>query len=343
MQLPAEIDRFLRDEMRARYQRNPVSVTSTLAYDDEALQFYLGTYWPRSYVETHYIMCSLLQIPAMVAAMERKDRIRILDIGSGTGGNLTGLLWSLREYGLLQRGAVEVVSIDGNVLALARQISIMEGLFGTAVQMHTVHQVFKSREDLERILPRLVAQHGGVFDIVISSKFINEFYRRPDDYSKNRGMYASLLRVIQGGLHPEGVAILIDVNDKCNGGFFSEVLNREVHQYMSVSPDGLSPVLPIPCLFWHDRCTNHNSCFSQVVLRVSHALLPCYRESDACKIAIKVMAPRTFTDGIRQGINPQHRYTINRSSSGCDSCCGGIRCRFDRQLYANGYWFEPVA
>ena len=342
MRLPAEIDRLLCHELKAQYQRNPVGVTSTLAYDKEALRFYLGTYWPRSFVESHYMMCSLLQIPASVAAMERKERIRILDIGSGTGGNLTGLLWSLREYGLLQRGAVEVVSIDGNVLALARQIAIVKGLFGAAIQLHTVHQVFTSREDLEEVLPRLAAQQGGAFDIVISSKFVNEFYRLPDGYIKNQGMYASLLKVAQGCLYPEGVIILIDVNDKCAGGFFSEVLNREVHQYMTAFQHGLVPILPVPCLLWHDRCTCRNFCFSQASFGVSHTLLPWYRESDSCKVAVKVMAPRPFARVISHSVNPQCRYTITWSPRGYDSCCGGVCYRFDRRSYANGYWFEPV-
>jgi len=342
MRLPSEIDQVLKHECGACHCPMTQRVTSTLGFTADDLRTYLGTYWPRSFVESHEIMSSLLNNSVFRDALQRRDQIRILDIGAGTGGNLAGLLWAMKEACLNTGRVVDVVSVDGNAGALAIQKQLIARLFGPQVQLRVVQTVFDSRAGLERLLPGQAGANGGGFDVIISSKFVNEFYRTKAAYERNSGMYAALLGLAERRLLPEGVAILVDVNDKCAGGFFSEVLNREMNEYTGASPEGLAPILPLPCLLWHGCCASRNSCFSQAVFGVSHSMLPCYSGSDLCKVTVRVMARRPFAKFFRLGVNPQPRYTITWSPWGYDSCGGGVRRQYDKRRYTNGYLLESA-
>ena len=96
-------------------------VKDTLHMDGRKLQNYLGAYFPRSFVEAREICNDLLNVEIINKTFKNKEEINILDIGSGTGGNLMGLLYCLKENKLLDNKKISVISIDGNEDALEYQ------------------------------------------------------------------------------------------------------------------------------------------------------------------------------------------------------------------------------
>jgi len=342
MRLPQEINLLLTSRMGAYYRPDPQGVTNTLGFGPDELRAYLGTYWPRSFTESCHVFHALLHNPAFCTALKKKNRLRILDIGAGTGGDLMGLLWLLRACGGNGRWALDVTAIDGNEKALAIQAAILKPFFGDSLQLRSIPHIFRNREDLERILPQLADAQNDRYDIVISSKFVNEFYRTPENYTRNQGLYTTLMRIAGDSLAPTGCAILIDVNDKCYGGFFSQILNRETRKYLSTSREGLVPIFPIPCLLWHNQCASSHDCFNQAIYPIAHTMLPRNIAEDRCKIAVKVLAHSHFAQAIANRVRRQTCYAVAWSPRGTDVCRNGRRFSTNNPTPPDGYSFEQA-
>jgi hypothetical protein len=109
-----ELPKFLEEHLRrigAQYRPERRRARTFEDATPERNLVYLGTYFPRSVIESWNIWSELLRVPAIDAAFRQKDVLRVLDLGSGTGGAIVGLLLALHEWNYT--GApVEVVPVD---------------------------------------------------------------------------------------------------------------------------------------------------------------------------------------------------------------------------------------
>ena len=95
MKLPKKIEDIIFYEMKGIFNRDPSMVTKNLNSTEKGAQKYLGTYFPRSVVEAKRIITDLLSSVEILQTIYKKDTIKIIDIGSGAGGFVFGLIFGI--------------------------------------------------------------------------------------------------------------------------------------------------------------------------------------------------------------------------------------------------------
>lgn len=94
-------------EFRGVYAPDSEWVKSTVDYFEDDLRRYLGTYFPRSFLETYEIAVELFG-KAFGSGVSTDGELKLLDVGCGMGGASLGLL-----FAVLERFAVKRVVLDG--------------------------------------------------------------------------------------------------------------------------------------------------------------------------------------------------------------------------------------
>ena len=204
--LPDVLDDIL-EEMGAFYRSEPQRVQQGLEADDERNRAYLGTYFPRSFIEWGLIWSELLAHPPVGRRFQAKETITIASFGSGTGGDVVGALCAIKDAQLTPR-RVRVYSFDGNADALAKQRAIMtevqrRGGFGFEIEF-TCRQFTWGfdRESFRRSCDELAAVLPGPVDMVQASKWLVEFYNYQRIHNQSldaaRGIVGEFLRFAEG-------------------------------------------------------------------------------------------------------------------------------------------------
>jgi hypothetical protein len=122
--LPGYLDDLLFNTLNASFCPEPCKVNINLNSEGSMLRKYLGTYFPRSYMEFVHIASNLFAHPVVDSIIPSKTKIRILDIGSGTGGCLLGTLEALLKMKNFS-SEIQIISVDGNAEALEIQEKIL--------------------------------------------------------------------------------------------------------------------------------------------------------------------------------------------------------------------------
>lgn len=321
--LPEQLNRLLLN-MGATYQPDYQKVKSTLEWSAEELKRYLGTYFPRSFVENSEIFKHLtgkdnyrnLFKNNYHNVLRNKKQLCILDIGSGTGGNLLGLLFFLGKY-YKNVKEIYVVSIDGNSAALEIQKKLIDTFFEEKVAFELVNIVFKSRDDFAVKMSEFGSRYFSSYDIIMTFKFINEFYRK--NFQKDRGMYRTFLEASKDIIDENGLILISDMTDYFNHSkrtyYFNLLMNQEIVNYYQEESNKLKPIFPCGCYFGIDKCQDAHGCFSQFTFDVDIAfpiISSRTKNRDRTKISYKVLASRQFADRIYEGVTPKP-CSVNRN------------------------------
>ncbi len=289
--MPEYIEHKIFDDLEGRYDPRYGEAISNLENDENDNKAYLGTYFPRSFVESYNIMNSLMNIKDLESALFNRNEINILDVGSGTGGNIMGLLECFKDRNLTN-SRIRIISVDGNEDALLIQQKIVEEFnehSEVSVVLETENIVFGLKNDFVTTLNNICHDIGADIDIIMSSKFISEFYHKK--YSHYRGLYRAFVETISGYLSPEGICLLLDVTLKRRlPRFIPELMNQELNQYVLLESSQLNYIMPLSCALWHQDC--ESGCFSQKVYTVTHAKKSC----DISNVSYKVLARKAFVD-----------------------------------------------
>ena len=256
--IPEDICRLLPETHEAL--GNFYQVQDTLNYTREQLNGYFYKYFPRSYTETFDITAGLFGCSENYRTVfSAKRHLTILDIGSGIGGNMVGLLkYISTAFPRVQ--TVEIDSVDGNERALDYQAYILKNIeLDFSVTFNPVHHVF-SPETLIEELSALDLKNKA-YDIVMESKFINEFYRKKTDI---QGLYAQFIGYGGDLLKQDGILMITELTDPLPGrGYFNRVFNRETRAYYKDCSTPLNQIFPIQCHLWRDCCEDGDQCFVQ--------------------------------------------------------------------------------
>lgn len=90
--LPNWLDRYLFFDLGAKYSPNHSRFEYNLNLNTGEIKVYLGTYFPRSFVEVKSIFEEFSQNSNYLSLVGERTSVSILDLGCGTGGDLFGLL-----------------------------------------------------------------------------------------------------------------------------------------------------------------------------------------------------------------------------------------------------------
>jgi len=319
-QLPDFLDTQLRS-MGARYEQQRGKARTNFDADSDKNRIYLGTFLPRSTIESWNIFSELLSMPVINAAFAQKDAIRMLDIGSGTGGAVIGFLLALRSWGRCTI-PVEITSMDINEDALEKQKAIVEAI-ATELPFALHHNIRLTSLpfDLEGFVPSFssIAEDAGPrYDVVTCWKCLCEFYNV--NFAQAQGIVRHTLDLASRMLVPYGLCVAADVTTHDNGfEYFSMTLNKEANEHDCLADAVARTVLPVPCASVSTSCAVRK-CFTQRRFRVSHSLAT----NDGTKVAYRVLAPTDFATSITSGFRDRPAFRVNAARPH-EACCKGSK------------------
>ncbi len=286
--LPDWLDTFIFDKLEANYAPDYVRYEFNLDLTKEEVKTYLGTYFPRSYTESYCIFDNLFGNPKYYSVMQQKSEISILDFGSGTGGEIIGLLSILSKY-LPDLEMITVLAVDGNHDALRYSTKIIEQfkLHCSIPINYTVGPVsIGDCSDVE-ILDEIVQNS---FDFILSFKAICELI------SKQRitgNAYQYVADILSPKLTDSGLITLLDVTVKNDmiGTYYPIHMNQGLRNFLNAS-ELFKTLIPLPCHKFEDSCTH--LCFTQRIFKVSHSR----RINDISKVSYRIMGRKEFIQAI---------------------------------------------
>lgn len=221
--LPQWLDDYLFKQLEAYYQPEYGDLAA-IDWGLEQLRAYLGTYFPRSYVEAYSIFSQLFG----AGRWSQLSRLSVYDFACGTGGELLGFLRAVDEC-LPHVTCVEIKALDGNSNAL----SLLEGILLEAQKHHRFEIVLKPSlvhiEDMYdlSLLDEVVRDH---YDIVMTSKAICEFVGK--DCLDVQRAYVEFLRVFGKKLKAQGVVVMTDVASPLKGNCWcGDLMDRAIKEH----------------------------------------------------------------------------------------------------------------
>ena len=321
--LPAQLQNYIAEEIGWTYNPKKGAYKRT---DDVLISDYMGTYFPRSFVEAYSMFALLMQKQPIADSLLGNPKLSIIDIGSGTGGNLLGFLWALKDYCLVSGYSlpnIKVTSIEKNEPSLNIQQELITEFFPDHVNVEAKLSTFSSGENLLKDLTDNTILNGAA-NLIMCWKFICEFYDPIDRYMQNNGMYGDLLKIGNKHLKENGILAICDVTWRAydpDGGFLPCILNREVHKILLSKMTDLVPILPLSCAHWYEHCTGYVDCFIQKHFNVSHSALPAGLKQDGQGVSLKVFARKAFAGVVLQGENAADEYVTGHTSKGHLNTC----------------------
>ena len=318
--LPACIERVAR-EFGAINRQNAHEARINLHANAFSVRCYLGTYLPRTVFEFMTLGNDMLGHASMRKTLPTNRPLRILDVGSGTGGAWMGLASALFAHGL--HNGIEVDAIDGNAHALSRQPAFANAMAadaGVPIRLQTICQ--KLGPDVaafEHDLGAVLAQLGRQYDFVLVSKHLSELYCAAG--SAAHGVVYQALNLLGDALLPTGYLVVLDMTTRIDevGEYFPNLLARELGIYLMQRPQALQPVLPVPCAVSAQAgCAGgRGGCYTQRHLHFRHSMTGAAAlRTEHTKVTYRVLAHRAQALNISAGYPSGLAYHVNDN---CDN------------------------
>ena len=212
IKLPIYIDELIFNKLNAKHEPDYTKFNKNLYLNQDDNLIYLGTYFPRSYAESYLIFKNLFNNDIINRTYLDKQEINILDIGSGTGGNLSGLLMSIIEH-LSNQININILAIDGNKEALEILQKIVFKIqikYNLNISLNCQYISFQNIDELYQNSKMYFENH---YDIITTSKMINEIL----NYDNNA--YYEFCDCYLPHLSSDGFLSIVDVTIKINSQF----------------------------------------------------------------------------------------------------------------------------
>lgn len=318
--LPACIERVAR-ELGAINHPDAHQARINLHADAFSVRCYLGTYLPRTVFEFMSLGRDMLSHAPMRKTLPTHRPVRILDLGSGTGGAWMGLATALFAHGCPH--GIEVDAVDGNACALSRQAAFATAMSADAgVPIHlatTCRQLGPDVAAFEQDLKSVLAQLGRQYDFVLVSKHLSELYCAAGPGA--HGVVYQALHLLSRAMLPTGYLVVLDMTTRIDevGQYFPTLLARELGLYLSQHPQALRPVLPVPCAVSASAgCAGgQGGCYTQRHLHFRHSMTGAAAlRTEHTKVTYRVLAHRAQALNISAGYPSGLAYHVNDN---CDN------------------------
>ena len=286
--LPNWLDRYLFFDLGAKYSPNHSRFEYNLNLNTGEIKVYLGTYFPRSFVEVKSIFEEFSQNSNYLSLVGERTSVSILDLGCGTGGDLFGLLSFLEKYEPSLK-SVKLLAIDGSQMALRFFEKIMaEFKKHSRLKIdYRIGPVFiESENDLNLVSDVLSAK----YDLILSCKAICEMLAKRR--IKNKA-YKQTASILSSKLTDKGIMLIEDVTIKspATEKFIPYMLNAELNEFVAEN-DEFATIYPTACKDKESKCIN--GCFFKKEIRVTHSA----KNNDISKIIYRIIGKKPFAENI---------------------------------------------
>lgn len=256
--LPKWLDDLIFNKLGASYKRLNQNMTNINDGELETLN-YLGTYFPRSFVESICIFSRLFS--KKLLDLSSKTEISIFDFCCGTGGEIIGLLSVLiSDFPNIKK--VVIKAFDGNPIALGKYEEIQKE-FSSKTNVEIDYKIIPIRLDDLYDLETLDSAIKDKFDIVMTFKAINEFVsiKRFEEKNPYSHIASSLIKKVV----EEGILLFVDIPVKAGQSqeWLTRMMDRGLSNYDIV-----------------DRNSGYYDSFT-----VSHSIIP----NDLSKVAWRLI------------------------------------------------------
>jgi hypothetical protein len=310
IQLPKYLDDFIFDELGGKYQTR-LNVDINLNNSGHMNQIYLGTYFPRSYSESKHVFNIYFSLPNIKSLYTEKNEINIVDIGTGTGGNVVGLLESIMQnFG--NNKTINIITLEGNDNAISYQIKIIDKFKEqnkfSGLNIFTKKIVLGTVINFKKEISEIIESIGiNKFDIITTSKCLSEFYNK--NYVDSIGLYSEYLNLSSKLLNETGLSIIIDITtmDRNNIRPYTPfIINEEVKLFLETNKN-IAQIYPVSCALWNQKCQNISNCFKQRIYLISHK----YKVEDSSKVCIYGFVPVPFSKTIIDNYDEKKGYVVS--------------------------------
>ena len=306
--LPDWIESALFDKLRARYEPDWRRFSDNLDLSEEEQRRYLGTYFPRSFVELHTIIENLYQNNRFNAIYSNLDTIAILDICSGCGGDLLGTIAScLKNSKRLRNLLITVIeACESSINSLRFFVQECRRQYPHVnIECKCVRCHIRAAKD---ILAQPINEYYP-YDIILFDKAGSELFRQGIET-----VYYDMCTALTPLLNLSGVLCILDITmkDEKTGVFYPQFLNEQVNQFI-VADNSYCSIVPLSCRFKERECSI--PCFTQKQFMVSHR----DKANDISKVTYRLIGHRVFVDDITRNLTPNDQcYIISDVNS--DTC-----------------------
>ncbi|MCH4183314.1 MAG: hypothetical protein LKF48_09185 [Prevotella sp.] len=203
---------------------------------------YFGTYFPRSYAESYCIFNNLFTVKKYSSILSQNEKISILSFGSGSGGDIIGLLEALSRFSKIRK--IRIVALDGNkeFLLLLRQILQLKEIVNRyKICFEDILIPIQSDKDISFFCKKITES----FDFITSFKLINELYH--SNILEN-DCYELLTSDLSVKLKETGLFLLLDVNIPLKRKYMANLMRDGIAHFVSINK-GYKILVPIPCHF----------------------------------------------------------------------------------------------
>ena len=203
--LPQWLDDLIFNQLGAKYCRSNSDMT-VIDWDKNDVLNYLGTYFPRSYVESYCIFSEFLK--QYSDRFASKEELSVFDFGCGTGGEIVGLADALQCMPKVK--SLHIFALDGNYHALRlleRVIDTYTSKNQLKIVLDIIPLIIDDFYDLGATTKLLSNER---FDIIMTFKAICEFvsiYR-----FEKQNAYFHFMRTFLPKLERNGIMAIIDVS-----------------------------------------------------------------------------------------------------------------------------------
>lgn len=275
-------------DLGAKYSPNHSRFEYNLNLNTGEIKVYLGTYFPRSFVEVKSIFEEFSQNSNYLSLVGERTSVSILDLGCGTGGDIFGLLSFLEKYEPPLE-SVKLLAIDGNQIALRFFEKIMaEFKKHSRLKIdYRIGPVFiESENDLNLVSDVL----SDKYDLILSCKAICEMLAKRRIKNKAYKQTASML---SSKLTDKGIMLIEDVTIKspATEKFIPYMLNAELNEFVAEN-DEFATIYPTACKDKESKCIN--GCFFKKEIRVTHSA----KNNDISKIIYRIIGKKPFAENI---------------------------------------------
>lgn len=262
VELPQWLDNLIFEQLGAKYCRCNSDMT-VIDWDKKDVLNYLGTYFPRSYVESYCIFSEYFHSQSKMFVS--RETLTIFDFGCGTGGEIIGLLNAISEN-LSNLKEVNIIAMDGNHHALRLFENILSE-YSEKTNLNIKSRIVPLTIDDFYDLTVLDRVLQGKFDIFMSFKAICEFVSKERFETQNA--YTHIANTFKPKLSTDGIMLLVDVST-----------------YNNVSQEWLPKMMDIG--IEQARCASFlkNEGFNQQFF-VTHSR----KQSDISKVAWRIITP----------------------------------------------------